>query len=68
MSTVHFHAEAHAALLRKEAIRIAKKVPAWRTTADHCRIVHGNFADVVSRDDLLAAADRRRDPKKISNL
>ena len=61
----HFHDFAHAQFLRNEAIRIAKRVPVWRTTKEHCRIVYGNFADVVSLEELMGESDRRRHPKKV---
>ena len=61
----HFHDFAHAEFLRKEAIRTARKVPGQRTTKEHCRIVYGNFADVVSLEELIVESDRRRHPKKV---
>ena len=54
MNRVHFHDFAHAEFLRKEAIRIAKRVPVWRTAEHHCRIVYCNFADVISYEDLIS--------------
>lgn len=65
MNRVHFHDFAHAQFLRNEAIRTARKVPSRRTTKEHCRIVYGNFADVVSLEELIIESDRRRHPKKV---